>query len=104
MYGTDSSPWLKTKPPVPRPPTPRCRNRGPPRRCSGCRRSPVAVCDLLRFGSEAEVLGPPELREALARTVAELARRYGVDPADTAAEGRPGEDRPAQGWSSSARL
>ncbi|MBT2449538.1 WYL domain-containing protein [Streptomyces sp. ISL-43] len=36
----------------------------------------VAVGDLLRLGTEAEVLGPPELRRALARAVAELAERY----------------------------
>lgn len=36
----------------------------------------VAVGDLLRLGAEAEVLGPPELRRALADTVAELAGRY----------------------------
>jgi predicted DNA-binding transcriptional regulator YafY len=38
--------------------------------------TPVAVTDLLRLGAEAEVLGPPALREAVAATVAELARRY----------------------------
>lgn len=37
----------------------------------------VAVGDLLRLGTEAEVLGPPELRRALAAAVAELAERYG---------------------------
>ncbi|MCF1645994.1 helix-turn-helix transcriptional regulator [Streptomyces indiaensis] len=37
----------------------------------------VAVGDLLRLGPEAEVLGPPELRQAVARAVAALARRYG---------------------------
>ena len=37
----------------------------------------TAVTDLLRLGTEAEVLGPPELRAALAETVATLARRYG---------------------------
>ncbi|MFF1413185.1 helix-turn-helix transcriptional regulator [Streptomyces sp. NPDC058289] len=36
----------------------------------------VAVGDLLRLGAEAEVLGPPELRGALADAVAELAGRY----------------------------
>jgi predicted DNA-binding transcriptional regulator YafY len=36
----------------------------------------VAVGDLLRLGAEAEVLGPPELREAVAQTVALLADRY----------------------------
>ncbi|WP_207930977.1 WYL domain-containing protein [Streptomyces sp. 8K308] len=38
--------------------------------------TPVAVTDLLRLGAEAEVLGPPELRAALAATVRELADRY----------------------------
>ncbi|WP_404961857.1 helix-turn-helix transcriptional regulator [Streptomyces sp. 147326] len=36
----------------------------------------IAVGDLLRLGAEAEVLGPPELRRALAETVAALAGRY----------------------------
>ncbi|MEU3774148.1 transcriptional regulator [Streptomyces sp. NPDC032472] len=36
----------------------------------------VAVGDLLRLGPEAEVLSPPELRRALAETVAVLAERY----------------------------
>ncbi|MCX4776317.1 helix-turn-helix transcriptional regulator [Streptomyces sp. NBC_01264] len=36
----------------------------------------VAVGDLLRLGAEAEVLGPPDLRRALATAVAELAGRY----------------------------
>ncbi|KOU15417.1 helix-turn-helix transcriptional regulator [Streptomyces sp. WM6349] len=36
----------------------------------------VAVGDLLRLGTEAEVLGPPELRRALAETVRALAERY----------------------------
>ncbi|MFG3001443.1 helix-turn-helix transcriptional regulator [Streptomyces sp. NPDC048340] len=36
----------------------------------------VAVCDLLRLGTEAEVLGPPELRAALAEAVEVLAERY----------------------------
>ncbi|WP_409471275.1 helix-turn-helix transcriptional regulator [Streptomyces sp. HC307] len=36
----------------------------------------VAVSDLLRLGTEAEVLGPPELREAIAQTAAALASRY----------------------------
>ncbi|MFJ9641954.1 helix-turn-helix transcriptional regulator [Streptomyces sp. NPDC004244] len=36
----------------------------------------VAVGDLLRLGTEAEVLGPPELRRALADTVTALAERY----------------------------
>ncbi|MEU6083264.1 WYL domain-containing protein [Streptomyces sp. NPDC047108] len=40
----------------------------------------VAVGDLLRLGREAEVLHPPELREAVARTVHELAARYGAEP------------------------
>ncbi|MGW0909044.1 helix-turn-helix transcriptional regulator [Streptomyces sp. NPDC002853] len=37
---------------------------------------PVAVSDLLRLGLEAEVLGPPELRAEVARTVTGLAQRY----------------------------
>ncbi|MEV6316321.1 WYL domain-containing protein [Streptomyces sp. NPDC051776] len=37
----------------------------------------VAVGDLLRLGTDAEVLHPHELREAVARTVDELAARYG---------------------------
>ncbi|UUU43570.1 helix-turn-helix transcriptional regulator [Streptomyces sp. NBC_00162] len=36
----------------------------------------VAVGDLLRLGADAEVLGPSELRSALAGTVAALAARY----------------------------
>ncbi|GCD47886.1 transcriptional regulator [Streptomyces paromomycinus] len=36
----------------------------------------VAVGDLLRLGTEAEVLGPPGLRAAVARTASELAERY----------------------------
>ncbi|WP_405015858.1 WYL domain-containing protein [Kitasatospora sp. NBC_00070] len=40
----------------------------------------VAVGDVLRLGVEAEVLGPPELREATAQAVAELARRYAASP------------------------
>ncbi|WP_030607292.1 helix-turn-helix transcriptional regulator [Streptomyces sclerotialus] len=39
----------------------------------------VAVADLLRLGTEAEVLGPPGLRAAFARTVTELARRYAAE-------------------------
>ncbi|OEU85376.1 transcriptional regulator [Streptomyces abyssalis] len=38
----------------------------------------VAVGDLLRLGDEAEVLGPPELRQAVAGTVTALAARYGT--------------------------
>lgn len=40
----------------------------------------VAVGDLLGLGAEAEVLGPPELREAVAQTVAVLAERYTASP------------------------
>ncbi|MGW0823574.1 helix-turn-helix transcriptional regulator [Streptomyces sp. NPDC002845] len=36
----------------------------------------VAVSDLLRLGIEAEVIGPPELRAAIAQTAATLASRY----------------------------
>lgn len=38
----------------------------------------VAVGDLLRLGAEAEVLGPPELRAAVAGAVAVLADRYAI--------------------------
>ncbi|MGG2461009.1 helix-turn-helix transcriptional regulator [Streptomyces sp. RGM 3693] len=38
----------------------------------------VAVGDLLRLGAEAEVLGPPALRRAVAEAVAVLAGRYGA--------------------------
>ncbi|MFE0179172.1 helix-turn-helix transcriptional regulator [Streptomyces sp. NPDC059002] len=37
---------------------------------------PVAVSDILRLGLDAELLGPPELRAELARTVTGLAQRY----------------------------
>lgn len=40
----------------------------------------VAVSDLLRLGTEAEVLGPPDLRQAVTETVAVLAKRYAVAP------------------------
>ncbi|MFE0577095.1 helix-turn-helix transcriptional regulator [Streptomyces sp. NPDC058874] len=36
----------------------------------------IAVGDLLRLGTEVEVLGPPQLRRALAETVTALAARY----------------------------
>ncbi|MFD7027414.1 helix-turn-helix transcriptional regulator [Streptomyces sp. NPDC059917] len=39
----------------------------------------VAVGDLLGLGAEAEVLGPPELREAVARAARALARCYGPE-------------------------
>ncbi|UNO39221.1 WYL domain-containing protein [Streptomyces sp. MST-110588] len=39
----------------------------------------VAVGDLLRMGTDAEVLDPPELRKAVAAAVASLARRYGTE-------------------------
>jgi predicted DNA-binding transcriptional regulator YafY len=39
----------------------------------------VAVTELLRLGAEAEVLGPPALRRAVARAVAVLADRYAAD-------------------------
>ncbi|MCF3180493.1 WYL domain-containing protein [Streptomyces polychromogenes] len=41
----------------------------------------VAVGDLLRLGAEAEVLGPPELRAAVAEAVGVLAARYARRPA-----------------------
>ncbi|EME99165.1 WYL domain-containing protein [Streptomyces mobaraensis NBRC 13819 = DSM 40847] len=37
---------------------------------------PVAVCDLLGLGAEAEVLAPPELRAAVAAAATALAARY----------------------------
>ncbi|MGI5336654.1 helix-turn-helix transcriptional regulator [Streptomyces sp. CA-181903] len=37
---------------------------------------PVAVCDLLGLGAEAEVLGPPDLRAAVAAAASALAARY----------------------------
>ncbi|MEU1377454.1 WYL domain-containing protein [Streptomyces triculaminicus] len=40
----------------------------------------VAVGDLLRLGAEAEVLGPADLRQAMAEAVAALARRYAAAP------------------------
>ncbi|MDH6119531.1 putative DNA-binding transcriptional regulator YafY [Kitasatospora sp. GAS204A] len=43
---------------------------------------PVAVGDLLRLGPEAEVLGPPDLRAAVARAVTALAARYAVGVVD----------------------
>ncbi|WP_435836619.1 WYL domain-containing protein [Streptomyces asoensis] len=39
-----------------------------------------AHADFLRLGTDIEVLGPPELRERIARTVTELAARYGNSP------------------------
>ncbi|MEY9995710.1 putative DNA-binding transcriptional regulator YafY [Streptomyces sp. V4I8] len=36
-----------------------------------------AHAEFLRLGAGVEVLEPPELRERIARTVAELAERYG---------------------------
>ncbi|CAL9492996.1 hypothetical protein SUDANB6_03286 [Streptomyces sp. enrichment culture] len=49
----------------------------------------VAVGDLLRLGTEAEVLGPEGLRRAVAEAVAVLARRYAGQGAGTEAGGRP---------------
>lgn len=49
----------------------------------------VAVHDLLGLGETAEVLGPRPLREAMARTAAALAARYGPpDPTKTATPSR----------------
>ncbi|SOD63962.1 Predicted DNA-binding transcriptional regulator YafY, contains an HTH and WYL domains [Streptomyces zhaozhouensis] len=42
----------------------------------------IAVGDLLRLGEDAEVLGPPELRAAVAEAVHGLARRYARETAD----------------------
>jgi predicted DNA-binding transcriptional regulator YafY len=35
-----------------------------------------ASCEILRFGPEAEVLGPPSLRSKLAETVGQLVELY----------------------------
>ncbi|MGW7425001.1 hypothetical protein ACWGJB_34055 [Streptomyces sp. NPDC054813] len=43
-----------------------------------------AVAEFLRLGADIEVLDPPELRERIARTVAELAERYGNSGTDNA--------------------
>ncbi|MGW1625316.1 transcriptional regulator, partial [Streptomyces sp. NPDC002172] len=43
-----------------------------------------AVAELLRLGTDIEVLDPPELRGRIARTIAELAERYGNRRADGA--------------------
>lgn len=40
----------------------------------------VAVSDILRLGADAEVLGPPELRRAVAEAVTTLATRYAAVP------------------------
>ncbi|CAL9325366.1 hypothetical protein SUDANB51_00973 [Streptomyces sp. enrichment culture] len=37
---------------------------------------PVAVCQLLQFGTDVEVLDPPEAVEAISRVIAALAARY----------------------------
>ncbi|MFJ7587828.1 helix-turn-helix transcriptional regulator [Streptomyces sp. NPDC097617] len=46
------------------------------RLCLSVESQAIAVGDLLRLGTDAEVLGPPELRRALAETVTALAARY----------------------------
>ncbi|MGY4981229.1 helix-turn-helix transcriptional regulator [Streptomyces sp. 900105755] len=43
-----------------------------------------ATAQFLRLGTDIEVLGPPELRARMARTIAELAERYGNREADDA--------------------
>ncbi|MBD3576909.1 MULTISPECIES: helix-turn-helix transcriptional regulator [Streptomyces] len=54
----------------------------------------VAVGDLLRLGAEAEVVGPPDLRSAVAATVAALAARYpGQRGASTSTNRRPRRPR-----------
>ncbi|WP_340559101.1 helix-turn-helix transcriptional regulator [Streptomyces sp. GSL17-111] len=52
----------------------------------------VAVGDLLRLGAEAEVLHPPELREAVARTALAAAVRHGATSAH--ADDATGSHRP----------
>ncbi|MDT0266378.1 WYL domain-containing protein [Streptomyces sp. DSM 44915] len=49
----------------------------------------IAVGDLLRLGPDAEVLGPPALRAAVATAVRGLADRYADDPAGAPADGHP---------------
>jgi predicted DNA-binding transcriptional regulator YafY len=39
-----------------------------------------ACGELLRLGTDVEVVAPPELREAMATTVGALARTYGPGP------------------------
>ncbi|MFD5265049.1 helix-turn-helix transcriptional regulator [Streptomyces sp. NPDC058335] len=51
--------------------------------------------EFLRLGADAEVLGPPELRARLARTVTALAERYRATPGDP--HGDPGNPRPVGG-------
>jgi predicted DNA-binding transcriptional regulator YafY len=43
-----------------------------------------ATAQFLRLGTDIEVLEPPELRARMARTIAELAERYGNPEADHA--------------------
>jgi predicted DNA-binding transcriptional regulator YafY len=49
----------------------------------------VAYRELLRRGSDVEVIDPPELRERIARTIRELAAVYADDPASFRAGGAP---------------
>ncbi|MFK0116651.1 helix-turn-helix transcriptional regulator [Streptomyces sp. NPDC090994] len=57
----------------------------------------VAVGDLLRLGTEAEVLGPEPLRRAVADTVAALARRYTrLPPNSPEVHAASGTDRPGE--------
>ncbi|WP_437086872.1 helix-turn-helix transcriptional regulator [Streptomyces sp. enrichment culture] len=57
----------------------------------------VAVGDLLRLGTEAEVLGPEPLRRAVADTVAALARRYArLPPNSPEVHAASGTDRPGE--------
>ncbi|QHF93072.1 transcriptional regulator [Streptomyces sp. NHF165] len=58
---------------------------------------PVAVGDLLALGAEAEVLGPPGLREAVARTVTALAGRYGATAETGTGTGTETETGPGPG-------
>jgi predicted DNA-binding transcriptional regulator YafY len=51
--------------------------------------------EFLGLGADAEVLGPPELRTRLARTVTALAERYRAAPGNPYDD--PGNPRPADG-------
>ena len=62
---------------------------------------PYAACELLRFGAEAEVLAPQELRDHLGRVAARLAQRYAATPGadDGAALMQEGAEQPLCAWS-----
>ncbi|TVL89397.1 YafY family protein [Streptomyces sp. SAJ15] len=53
---------------------------------------PVAARQLLQFGADVEVLGPPEARAAVAEAAARLAETYAEDIRAAGATGRPDDD------------